>query len=887
MFVVIATAFLGLLFGDTLFYSPLLGMILGLLSAIIYNVTQKLTTLETKIKDQEEIIENLLDNQPYQAPQRDVVEEKKLTPQESFKTELEERVITQPTINLTKNEELIVTLPIEEVEEKTPIEQTPLKDEKRIDFIDSLARVLIGENPIVRIGGVILFLGLAFFAKFLIDHSIITLEMRLIFLGIVAIALIVLGWRWRDKEGDYGLILQAIGVATLYLDIYSAAKLYHLVDLKIAFMLMLFVVLLASWLSIIQKSLPLILFSITGGFLVPILTSDGSGSHIVLFSYYALLNLAIVIIAYFHSWRILNLVGFAFTFIIATWWGVLRYEEELFASTEPFLILFFLFYLAINILFTLRLKAFNIKYVDTAMTFALPFIAFAFQDAMIGYDDTVMALSALVFALIYGVLSYLLNYQSKDLAYAFFSLAIIFLTIAIGYSFDNEMLSIIWSVEAVGTIWIALKQDRVLTRSIALVVMGFSLLVTLDRIALEESILLFSVPFLTALFVFAMLFVILWLYHYYAKNLRPWEEATKPFMLGFGLFIYQFIGFMKFDIYDSDRAVDYFILYTSMVSLILMQVALWSEWKTMQRYLGSFFIVGALFILLLGRLVEMHPFEDLGIVALPLFFITYHLLAYNLESQWGRAGLWQVLSSLLLVLILSLELSYHANRQEWMEVYRQVAWGVMVLISFGIVYLIGNRWLFYPIQKHFKAYNFYFLGFMAIGVLIWSTVLFFYVTPSYIPLLNILDSIAIATIISIYYYITHNVEDLEDKEPFFILLGIYALIFISVILARSMYSFGGVEYSEAILNNNAYQMGLSILWSLVAFVLMILSQKLQSQGVWIASMSLIGITVLKLLFIDLANSGTLERIISFVGAGVLILIIGYFFKMPSKDKADQ
>jgi len=39
-----------------------------------------------------------------------------------------------------------------------------------------------------------------------------------------------------------------------------------------------------------------------------------------------------------------SLVGFAFTFVIGIAWGVLRYRPELFASTEPFLILFFLFY---------------------------------------------------------------------------------------------------------------------------------------------------------------------------------------------------------------------------------------------------------------------------------------------------------------------------------------------------------------------------------------------------------------------------------------------------------------------------------------------------------------------------------------------------------------
>ena len=42
----------------------------------------------------------------------------------------------------------------------------------------------------------------------------------------------------------------------------------------------------------------------------------------MLFSYYAVLNAGILGIAWFKAWRILNLVGFAFTFVIGALWGV-------------------------------------------------------------------------------------------------------------------------------------------------------------------------------------------------------------------------------------------------------------------------------------------------------------------------------------------------------------------------------------------------------------------------------------------------------------------------------------------------------------------------------------------------------------------------------------
>ena len=54
---------------------------------------------------------------------------------------------------------------------------------------------------------------------------------------------------------------------------------------------------------------------------------------------------AVFAIAWIKPWRALNLLGFAFTFGVGTSWGALQYEPELFASTEPFLLLFFAFYL--------------------------------------------------------------------------------------------------------------------------------------------------------------------------------------------------------------------------------------------------------------------------------------------------------------------------------------------------------------------------------------------------------------------------------------------------------------------------------------------------------------------------------------------------------------
>ena len=95
-----------------------------------------------------------------------------------------------------------------------------------------------------------------------------------------------------------------------------------------AFVLLLAVAALSAVLAVLQDSLALAVLGAAGGFLAPILASTGDGSHVALFSYYAVLNGGILAIAWFKSWRLLNVTGFAFTFGIATVWGCLLYTSR-------------------------------------------------------------------------------------------------------------------------------------------------------------------------------------------------------------------------------------------------------------------------------------------------------------------------------------------------------------------------------------------------------------------------------------------------------------------------------------------------------------------------------------------------------------------------------
>jgi uncharacterized membrane protein len=46
---------------------------------------------------------------------------------------------------------------------------------------------------------------------------------------------------------------------------------------------------------------------------------------------------------------------------------------------------------------------------------------------------------------------------------------------------------------------------------------------------------------------------------------------------------------------------------------------------------------------------------------------------------------------------------------------------------------------------------------------------------------------------------------------------------------------------------------------------------------------LLAAVVLKLLLVDLSGTGTVTRIVSFIGVGVLMLVIGYVAPLPAKE----
>lgn len=56
---------------------------------------------------------------------------------------------------------------------------------------------------------------------------------------------------------------------------------------------------------------------------------------------------------------------------------------------------------------------------------------------------------------------------------------------------------------------------------------------------------------------------------------------------------------------------------------------------------------------------------------------------------------------------------------------------------------------------------------------------------------------------------------------------------------------------------------------------------------WLAGASLLGVVVVKLLFVDMSQAEGIARIVAFIGVGGLMLLIGYFVPLPPRKGGEE
>ncbi|SEO48646.1 Predicted membrane protein [Duganella sp. CF517] len=321
---------------------------------------------------------------------------------------------------------------------------------------------LFGGNLVAKLGLLILFIGVSFLLKYTAARVTVPIELRLAGIVLADLALLAWAWRIRLRRPAISLPVQGAAVAVLMLVTFGAFRLYQLIPSALAFALLLVLTVFTCVLAVLQNAMWLAIFGIAGGFAAPILASSGGGSHIGLFSYYALLNAGVLGLALLRSWRPLNLLGFAFTFSIATAWGAQRYVPENYLSVQLFLLLFFVFYVSIPLAYARRQSVKLKNYVDGTLVFGTPMLGFGLQFTIVRGIEFGVAYSALALGLFYIGLATALRRRDQYalLGDAFLALGVVFGTLAIPFALDGRWTSAAWALEGAGIVWIGLRQKQ-------------------------------------------------------------------------------------------------------------------------------------------------------------------------------------------------------------------------------------------------------------------------------------------------------------------------------------------------------------------------------------------------------------------------------------------
>jgi uncharacterized membrane protein len=296
-----------------------------------------------------------------------------------------------------------------------------------------------------RIGILAVLIGMAWFLKLAIDNQWIGPAARVL-IGIVA-GVSLLAWSERFRKREYATFaysLKAIATGILYLSLWAAYALFHLVPATVAFIAMVLVTAVNGFMAWTQNSELLGLYALVGGYITPLLLSNGENHQLALFTYVLVLNLATLALTMSRPWSRLLAAAFAGTVFYVVAWGMTFYSDAQFASTAFFLAAYFLLFA-----FAPRLVRIAAAPVAPRDMFALRVLPFA--SAALGFlgfyllldnpsGDGTQSWVAAVFALFYFAVMMLPTHlirepqpdRSSELKSFDLAIAVAFLAFAVG-----------------------------------------------------------------------------------------------------------------------------------------------------------------------------------------------------------------------------------------------------------------------------------------------------------------------------------------------------------------------------------------------------------------------------------------------------------------------
>ena len=206
-----------------------------------------------------------------------------------------------------------------------PVAPNPVKAPERLPA--SLPAInwehFMGAKLFLWLGGLGLFLAVAFGVKYSFDRDLISPELRVAIGFLIGLGLLVGGILIKRKA--YRLMshtLSATGVVSLYAVTFSCRAIYHFpfFDVLPTFCLMTLITATAFVLAVRMDAMVVAILGILGGFITPVILNTGQDNPLGLFGYVALLDAGLIAVVLNRRWYFLTLLAAACTGLMQVGW---------------------------------------------------------------------------------------------------------------------------------------------------------------------------------------------------------------------------------------------------------------------------------------------------------------------------------------------------------------------------------------------------------------------------------------------------------------------------------------------------------------------------------------------------------------------------------------
>ncbi|WP_420456750.1 DUF2339 domain-containing protein [Rubrivirga sp.] len=778
-----------------------------------------------------------------------------------------------------------------------------------------------GGNLVARLSLLVLFVGLGLLIRYAVAEGFLSVEIRLALAAAAGLALVGLGWRLREGTPGFGLTLQGGGVAVLYLTIYGAYALYGLIPSLPAILLMGVVSVACGGLAVVQDAPGLAVLGVAGGFAAPVLAGTAEGNHVLLLSYYALLNVGVLGASWARGWRSVAVVGFLATFVTGGLWGGLQYEPRLYASVQPFVVVSFAIYLALAVRFALRSARVEATperalAVDGALVFGLPAATFVLQAGIVeGVVPFGRAWSAAALAAVYLVGAGALRQRAgvRLLADAFLAVGLAFATLALPLAFERVVFGALWVLEGAGLVWVGARQRKAWMRAGGLALQGVA-----AAVLFAEGVLAPSSTFTAASLTGWIVAVGLGLSAYVLREMRRGgavatdddavrgntmpgrdtmrgvptadeEKGSRSSPVGWAaaerLAGRVFLAFALFwwtttaAVHVLDLAPGRFVL----AGLLGAAAASAALFLGMGRALGWPGLAAASFgVVPVGWLLWAFAVVDGGDPAVSwrgvAWLALFAVAALALRSE--RAHRWRAPASVGAVWLATAVLAWalsDAVATATVGDWPLGASGAVLAAALALAVGMPPSWA----SARERAQS---VGGLAVAAGLWvvaSWGLPGEATP--LPTLPVLNPLGVPAVAVLLGLVAARRRSAGRRDVWTVAVAALGVGALTVAVLRAVHAAGAAPWTaEGLFDSSTAQAALAVTWTLLALVLTVWAVRVESRGLWFFGVGVLAVVGVKLFLVDLSQAEALVRIAAFITVGTIGLLIGYRAPLPPR-----